>query len=65
MTVETGDEAVALAREALTEAGHPDADVDSDPERQVSVRVATASDGFREFTVYVDPVTQRTELIRR
>lgn len=65
VTVESKDEAVALAREAVADAGHPDADVDSDPERQVSVWVATASDGAQEFTVYVDPVTRRTELIRR
>lgn len=65
VTVESAAEAVCLAREALAHAGHPDADVDADPERQVSVWVATASDEGSDFTVYVDPVTQRTDVIRR
>jgi hypothetical protein len=65
VTVESGEEAETLAREALAAAGHADAEVDGDPEPQVSVWVVSAADDDGEFVVYVDPVTQRTELIER
>lgn len=51
VTVETKEEAVTLARGALADIGYPDADVDGDPERQVSVWVATASTEHAEFVV--------------
>jgi nucleotide-binding universal stress UspA family protein len=61
VTVEDGDEAMAIAREALAEAGI-DATA-TEVERQVSVWVVDAESADETYLVYVDPVTQRTSII--
>ncbi|MXR50976.1 universal stress protein [Halovenus sp. WSH3] len=61
VTVEDGEHAESLAREALADAGY-DAEI-TDVTRQLTVWVIHARADGRELLVYLDPETQRTSVI--
>jgi len=63
VTVDSKDEATAIATDALEREGI-DATV-TGAERQVSVWVVDAESDDSSYVVYVDPVTQRTSVIDR
>jgi nucleotide-binding universal stress UspA family protein len=61
VTVEDGEAAMEIARDALADAGIEA--TTTEVERQVSVWVVDAEGEDESYLVYVDPVTQRTSII--
>jgi nucleotide-binding universal stress UspA family protein len=63
-TVTEASQAESIVEDALDAAGYGDVAVDGVTE-QLSVWVVEATADGEDFTVYVDPVTRRTSLVRR